>query len=66
VGLDTAYHVMTNLYEALPKDESRDLFMPPDFVKAMIQKKWLGNKTKGGFYKKSKDAKGKKLKSPST
>ncbi|HQL91289.1 MAG TPA: 3-hydroxyacyl-CoA dehydrogenase NAD-binding domain-containing protein, partial [Syntrophales bacterium] len=62
VGLDTAYHVMTNLYEALPKDESRDLFIPPDFVKAMIQKKWLGNKTKGGFYKKSKDAKGKKVK----
>ena len=62
VGLDTAYHVMTNLYEAVPKDESRDLFMPPDFVKAMIQKKWLGNKTKGGFYKKSKDAKGKKVK----
>jgi len=62
VGLDTAYHVMTNLYEALPKDESRDLFLPPDFVKAMIQKKWLGNKTRGGFYKKSKDAKGKKVK----
>ena len=62
VGLDTAYHVMTNLYEALPGDESRDLFVPPDFVKAMIQKKWLGNKTKGGFYKKSRDARGKKVK----
>ena len=52
VGLDTAYHVMTNLYEAVPKDESRDLFQPPDFIKEMIEQKWLGNKTKQGFYKK--------------
>ncbi len=62
VGLDTAYHVMTNLYEALPQDESRDLFQPPPFIKTMLERKWLGNKTKGGFYKKTKDAKGKSAK----
>ena len=28
----------------------------------MMEKKWLGNKTKQGFYKKTKDAKGKKEK----
>jgi len=28
----------------------------------MMELKWLGNKTKGGFYKKTKDAKGKKAK----
>lgn len=62
VGLDTAFHVMKNLYEAVPNDESRDLFVPLDFMNKMMEKKWLGNKTRQGFYKKTKDAKGKKEK----
>lgn len=62
VGLDTGYHVMKNLYEAVPNDESRELFIPLDFMTSMMEKKWLGNKTKGGFYKKTKNAKGKKEK----
>jgi 3-hydroxyacyl-CoA dehydrogenase len=62
VGLDTGYHVMSNLYEAVPDDEMRDLFVPSDFMKKMFEKKWLGNKTKQGFYKKTKDAKGKPVK----
>lgn len=62
VGIDTGNHVMKNLYEALPDDEMRDWFLPSDFLAAMMEKKWLGNKTKQGFYKKTKDAKGKKLK----
>jgi 3-hydroxyacyl-CoA dehydrogenase len=62
VGLDTGYHVMSNLYEAVPDDEMRDLFVPSDFFKKMFEKKWLGNKTKQGFYKKTKDAKGKSVK----
>lgn len=62
VGLDTGYHVMTNLYDALPDDEMREYFVPPDFMKKMIEKKWFGNKTSQGFYKKVKDAKGKSVK----
>lgn len=62
VGLDTAFHVMKNLYEAVPNDESRDLFVPLDFMNKMMEKKWLGNKTRQGFYKKTKDSKGKKEK----
>jgi len=62
VGLDTAFHVMKNLYEAVPNDESRNLFIPLDFMNKMMEKKWLGNKTRQGFYKKTKDAKGKKEK----
>jgi len=62
VGLDTAFHVMKNLYEALPGDEMRNLFMPPEFIKGLLERKWLGNKTKQGFYKKVKDEKGKKVK----
>lgn len=62
VGLDTGYHVMKNLYEAVPDDESRNLFVPLPFFDKMMELKWLGNKTKQGFYKKTKDAKGKKAK----
>lgn len=62
VGLDTGHHVMKNLYEAVPDDESRDVFIPVDFMNNMMEKKWLGNKTKQGFYKKTKDAKGKSVK----
>jgi 3-hydroxyacyl-CoA dehydrogenase len=62
VGLDTGYHVMKNLYEAVPDDEARNTFVPVDFMTKMMEKKWLGNKTKGGFYKKTTDAKGKKTK----
>ncbi|MGV8059636.1 MAG: 3-hydroxyacyl-CoA dehydrogenase/enoyl-CoA hydratase family protein [Smithellaceae bacterium] len=62
VGLDTGYHVMTNLYEAAPDDEMREYFVPADFMKKMMEKKWLGNKTNQGFYKKTKDTKGQSVK----
>lgn len=60
VGLDTFVHVSENLYEAAPDDEKRDLFKIPDFVKQMVAKGLLGNKSGSGFYKKSKGADGKK------
>ena len=62
VGLDTGIHVQKNLYDAVPDDESRDMFLPLPYAAKMIEKKWLGNKTKQGFYKKTKDAKGKSVK----
>lgn len=52
VGLDTFSHVANNCYDLCPKDESRESLKMPDFVAKMVEKKWLGNKTKGGFYKK--------------
>jgi len=52
VGLDTLVHVADNCYAALTSDEERDVFKVPDFIRAMVDKKLLGNKTKGGFYKK--------------
>jgi 3-hydroxyacyl-CoA dehydrogenase len=51
VGLDTLCHVAANTYELVTADEARDSFVMPDFVKKMIDKKLLGNKTQGGFYK---------------
>ncbi|MBT4290154.1 MAG: 3-hydroxyacyl-CoA dehydrogenase [Deltaproteobacteria bacterium] len=52
VGLDTMVHVGTNSYDAAPDDEARDTFIAPDFIKGMIEKGLLGNKTKQGFYRK--------------
>jgi len=62
VGLDTGHHVMKNLYEAVPNDEMRDMFIPSDVMNAMMERKWLGNKTKQGFYKRAAGDKGKKEK----
>ena len=62
VGLDTGHHVMKNLYAAVPDDEMREMFVPGEFMNKMMELKWLGNKTKQGFYKRTKDAKGKKAK----
>jgi 3-hydroxyacyl-CoA dehydrogenase len=51
-GVDIAYRVATHLYQAVPNDPEREMFKVPDFVKAMVERKWLGEKTGGGFYKK--------------
>ena len=60
VGLDTLYNVAKGVYENCPNDESRDVFKLPDFIDKMLTKKWLGDKTKQGFYKKTRDEKGKR------
>jgi 3-hydroxyacyl-CoA dehydrogenase len=52
VGLDTLIKVANNLYTGLPKDESKDMFKLPELLVKMDEKKWYGDKTKQGFYKK--------------
>ncbi|MGB9774271.1 MAG: 3-hydroxyacyl-CoA dehydrogenase/enoyl-CoA hydratase family protein [Bacteroidota bacterium] len=54
VGIDTLVHVAKNLYDAAPHDEMREIFKVPPFLEALVQKKWLGDKTGQGFYKKVK------------
>ena len=61
VGLDTLLHVSDNVYEGAPNDEKREMFKAPDFIKQMIEKNLLGEKTGQGFYKKSKDIEGNKV-----
>ncbi len=61
VGLDTLVKVANNLYNDCPDDEERELFKIPDFVNKMVENKWLGDKTKQGFYKKTKDEQGKRV-----
>src|SRR6266567_1688159 len=50
VGLDILGHVVTNMSK-LGSDEPTITL--PDFFKQMLDRKWLGDKTKGGFYKKN-------------
>ena len=50
VGLDILGHVVAN-FNAL--EEGSDVKLP-DFYKRMLERKWLGDKTKGGFYKRAR------------
>lgn len=58
VGLDTLVHVANGIADNCKDDERHTLFALPDFIKTMMENKWLGSKTGQGFYKKSQDAKG--------
>ena len=57
VGLDILGHVVTNMTENV-RDERSELQIPA-FFRQMLERKWLGDKTKGGFYKKFKSGDGK-------
>lgn len=61
VGLDTLAHVASGLYENCPNDEAREIFKFPKYIQSLLENKWLGDKTKQGFYKKIKDENGKKV-----
>src|SRR6266850_1659124 len=50
VGLDILGHVVSNMTENV-RDERSDLKLP-DFFRQMLERKWVGDKTKGGFYRK--------------
>ncbi len=61
VGLDVTAHVTNNLYPAVPDDEDREVFKLPELIQTLLDKKLLGDKTQGGFFKKAKDAEGKRV-----
>lgn len=50
VGIDVLAHVAKNFFERV-KDERADV-APPAFINQMLDRKWLGDKTGQGFYKK--------------
>jgi len=54
VGLDVLVHVVKNIYETAPNDESRERYKLPALVEEMAKRGWLGDKTGQGFYKKVK------------
>jgi 3-hydroxyacyl-CoA dehydrogenase len=56
VGLDVLVHVVKNIYETAPNDESREMYKVPALVEEMVRRGWLGDKSGQGFYKKVKGA----------
>lgn len=61
VGADIMLHVAENLYPAVPEDEAREEIKPPEFLREMVSRGWLGNKTGQGFYKQVKGAGGREF-----
>jgi 3-hydroxyacyl-CoA dehydrogenase len=56
VGLDVLGHVVSNMMQNV-RDERSELQIPA-FYRQMLERKLLGDKTKGGFYKKAKSTTG--------
>ncbi|MBE0409942.1 MAG: 3-hydroxyacyl-CoA dehydrogenase/enoyl-CoA hydratase family protein [Anaerolineales bacterium] len=58
VGLDVWDHVGSNLAQAIPHDEHAQRYLTSEegnnLIKAMVEKGWLGTKSKVGFYKEVK------------
>ena len=59
VGLDTLVHVANGLSAGLKNDSLIEYFQLPGYINHMTTNKWLGDKTKQGFYKKTKNESGK-------
>jgi 3-hydroxyacyl-CoA dehydrogenase len=65
VGLDVVGHVVTNMRGALSGDPKApnfdplfDLMVVSDVMQTMFERKWFGDKTGQGFYKKTRGPKG--------
>jgi 3-hydroxyacyl-CoA dehydrogenase len=56
VGVDVLVHVVKNIYETAPNDESREMYKLPALVEEMAKRGWHGDKTGQGFYKKVRGA----------
>ncbi|WP_297984600.1 3-hydroxyacyl-CoA dehydrogenase/enoyl-CoA hydratase family protein [uncultured Chryseobacterium sp.] len=60
VGLDTLVHVAQGVEKSgVEAQNFNDVFKLPEYIQKMVDNKWLGSKTDGGFYKKVKNAEGK-------
>ena len=59
VGLDTMIKVAKGLFDNVPNDKAHELFKLPAYVETMEKNNWLGDKSKQGFYKKTKTPEGK-------
>ncbi len=57
VGLDILAHVVANFSQS----RAGEALVLPSFVQTMLERRWLGDKTGQGFYKKEKDAEGNEL-----
>jgi 3-hydroxyacyl-CoA dehydrogenase len=55
VGVDIMHYVASNLYGAIPDDESREVFRGTDLLERAVNKGLLGRKVGKGFYKEVKE-----------
>lgn len=60
VGIDTLVKVAGGVAQNCPDDEARSLFVLPSWLETMVANQWLGDKTKQGFFKKTRGADGSK------
>ena len=54
VGLDVVAMVAANLHQAVVEDWEREAFALPGVLKELLERRWLGEKTGQGFYKRVK------------
>jgi 3-hydroxyacyl-CoA dehydrogenase len=60
VGLDILAHVVSNMANTGGlRGQAHSGVKLPDFYQQMLERKWLGDKTQGGFYKKAQGGEGK-------
>jgi 3-hydroxyacyl-CoA dehydrogenase len=60
VGIDTLVKVAKGVAENCPSDEQKAVFTIPSWLDSLVEKKWLGDKTGQGFFKKTKGPGGEK------
>jgi 3-hydroxyacyl-CoA dehydrogenase len=51
-GVDVCVKVASNLYDAVADDPEREVFQVPEFMRTMVTRGLLGEKTGAGFYRK--------------
>lgn len=64
VGIDVMAHIARNLYDLIPDDPYRELLRDPALEAALsglLERRWLGNKTRQGFYKQDKTPDGQRV-----
>ena len=61
VGIDTLVKVAKGVADNCKEDEAKDIFNIPEWLNAIVNNNWLGDKTGQGFFKKTKTAAGKEI-----
>jgi 3-hydroxyacyl-CoA dehydrogenase len=54
-GIDVLEHVTQDLAKRLADDSARQAFTLPPLVHALVERGWIGEKAKQGFYKREGD-----------
>jgi 3-hydroxyacyl-CoA dehydrogenase len=60
VGLDVLAHVARNFPRSGSHAVEEQMTLPP-FIQVMLERRWLGDKTRQGFYRKEKDSQGNEI-----